>query len=168
VSEAAAGSLRIFVGGDDEDVERARPVLEALGTPIHVGPLGSGAAAKLVANSTLFGVLGVLGEAIALGEGRGLSRDVVFDVLAVTPVAAQAERRRPALESRSYPRRFSLALARKDADLIAAAAAERSLDLRLAEAARSWLLDADQAGWGDLDYSAVLARIVGEARPGPD
>jgi hypothetical protein len=65
IAEADAGTLRIFVGGPSRSVDHCRPVLSRLGTPIRVGPLGSGAAAKLVANATLFGVLGLLGEALA-------------------------------------------------------------------------------------------------------
>jgi 3-hydroxyisobutyrate dehydrogenase-like beta-hydroxyacid dehydrogenase len=162
VPEAREGSLRIFVGGDDALLQRARPVLEVVGEPVHVGPLGSGIAAKLVANSTLFAVLGALAEAIALGEAAGLTREVVFDVLAATPLGAQAERRRPAVETRSYPARFTLSLARKDADLVAGAAQQLGLDLRVADAARSWLVGAEAAGLGALDYSAVLAYVLGD------
>ena len=160
LSEAEDGSLRVFVGGEHDLVERWTPLLSELGSPLHVGPLGSGAAAKLVANTTLFGTLGVLGEAIALAQGLGLSREAAFEVLAATPVAAQADRRRDAVEADEYPRRFSLALARKDAELIAEAAASAGVDLRLAEAARTWLVEADEAGWGDRDYAAVLSRIL--------
>jgi len=162
VAEAEAGSLRIFVGGDDELFRRIRPVLAALGEPMHVGELGSGAAAKLVANSTLFAVICALGEAVALGEELGLSRDRIFDALAATPLASQAERRRHAIESGSYPPRFKLSLARKDAELVLAAAKEAGVDLRLAEAARAWFAEAEEAGLGTLDYSAVLARRLGE------
>jgi 3-hydroxyisobutyrate dehydrogenase-like beta-hydroxyacid dehydrogenase len=160
LSEAEAGSLRIFVGADDQLFVRVRTVLGVLGDPLHVGGTGSGAAAKLVANSTLFAVLCGLGEALALGQGLGLQRDTVFEILAATPLAAQAERRRPALESGTYPPRFTLSLARKDADLVLAAANEAGLDLPLAEAARTWLTEAEEAGLGALDYSAVLRRLL--------
>jgi len=162
LSEVESGSLRIFVGGSAELTERWRPLLSALGTPLHVGPLGAGTAAKLMANSVLFGVLCVLGEALALGEGLGLSRDKAFEVLAGTPLGAQAERRRPAVESGRYPARFSISLARKDADLIFEAAAASGTDLRLAAAARTWFAEAGRAG--DPDYSAVLARILERSR----
>src|SRR3712207_7226082 len=91
VSEAAGGSLRIFVGADEATFARVEPVLRVLGEPLRVGPPGSGAAAKLVANSTLFAVLCALGEAVAVGDALGLSRGAIFDVLAATPLAAQAE-----------------------------------------------------------------------------
>lgn len=122
------------------------PLLSVFGTPACVGPSGWGAAAKLVANTTLFGVLGLLGEAVALGDARGLRRDVVFDVLAGTPLAAQAERRRPALDSGDFPLRFRLALAHKDVGLVLQAAAEAGVDMRLTEAVRSCYADADAAG----------------------
>ncbi len=167
LAEAESGSLKIFVGGPVQIVDQWTPLLSALGTPMSVGPLGSGAAAKLVANLTLLGVLGLLGEAMALARGLGLSRDTAFDVLATTPLAAQAERRRPAIESGEYPARFSLSLAHKDANLIADAATAAGIDLRLSRAARDWLADAEQGAWGDRDYAAILAWILGTGAPPP-
>jgi 3-hydroxyisobutyrate dehydrogenase-like beta-hydroxyacid dehydrogenase len=155
-SEAEQGTLHVFVGGPHDLFEQQEPLLATLGTVHHVGPLGAGAAAKLVANSTLFGTLGLLGEALRLADRLGLSREAAFEVLAATPIAAQGERRRAALEANDYPPRFPLSLARKDADLVTAAAPE----LRLAQAGRSWLADADDASWGDRDYSALLAWIL--------
>jgi 3-hydroxyisobutyrate dehydrogenase-like beta-hydroxyacid dehydrogenase len=155
VSEAESGTLSIFVGGDEAVFERRRELLEVLGTPMYVGPSGSGAAAKLVANTTLIGTISVLGEALALGERLGLTRDRVFEVLARTPLAEQAERRRGPFERSEYPPRFPLRLARKDADLVA----ESGIDLRLVAAARSWLAEAE-ARDGDLDYAALLTWIV--------
>jgi 3-hydroxyisobutyrate dehydrogenase/2-hydroxy-3-oxopropionate reductase len=160
-SEAEAGTLRIFVGGPAELAERWTPLLSVLGSPLHVGPLGSGAAAKLVANTTLVGTIGVLGEALALADTLGLSREKAFEALAATPLAAQAERRRDSIERDDYPPRFALYLARKDAELVVAAAEQAGLDLRVTEAARSRLAEAEEAGWGDRDYSALLAWILG-------
>jgi hypothetical protein len=77
------------------------------------GGLGAGAAAKLVANATLFDTLWALGEALALARVLGLSREVSYRVLAATPLAAQAARRRAAIETGGYPPRFPLSLARK-------------------------------------------------------
>jgi 3-hydroxyisobutyrate dehydrogenase-like beta-hydroxyacid dehydrogenase len=157
LSEAESGTLSVFVGGEREVFDRHRELLETLGKPIYLGPSGSGAAAKLVANSTLINVIGAVGEALALADALGLSREAAFEVLGTTALAAQAERRRPALESHEYPPRFPLRLARKDADLIA----QLGLDLRVTKAASSWLAE---AGDGDQDYSAVLPRILEAAR----
>jgi 3-hydroxyisobutyrate dehydrogenase/2-hydroxy-3-oxopropionate reductase len=161
--EAESGELAIFVGGPHVLVERARPLLASLGSPLHVGPVGAGAAAKLVANSTLLGLLGVIGEALALARGLALSREAAFQVLAATPVGPQFERRRGAIERGEYPLRFSLSLARKDAELIAEAAEAAGVHLSLAEVQRARLREAEGAGWGGRDYSAVLAWILGES-----
>ncbi len=104
--------------------------------------------------------MGVLGEGLALARGLGLSPEAAFDVLAASPLAAQAERRRGAIDSGRYPPRFPIALARKDAELIARAAAGADVELRLGPAMRSWLADAEDEGRGDQDYSAVLGHIA--------
>lgn len=163
--EVEAGKLRVFAGGDASDYARWKPVFSQLGEPMHVGPLGSGAAAKLVANLTLVTSLTAVGEAVALADGLGLDRDIAFKVLAVTPLAAPVERRRETLTNQTYPRRFALALAKKDAELVAEAAAAAGVELRLVPAAGSWFAQAVDESWGELDYSAVLARILGEPKP---
>jgi 3-hydroxyisobutyrate dehydrogenase-like beta-hydroxyacid dehydrogenase len=160
IGEAESGTLRVFAGGPEDALKRARPMLEALGTVLHAGPLGAGAAAKLVANSALLGVLGVLGEAVALGDGLGLSRETTMELLSLTPVAAQAERRAAVLAGEETRTRFRLALARKDADLVLAAAGSCGVELRVAAAAREWFAAAEAAGHGDEDYSRVLATIA--------
>ncbi|HEX6967509.1 MAG TPA: NAD(P)-dependent oxidoreductase [Micromonosporaceae bacterium] len=163
VTEAESGTLTIFIGGDGPTVDAATPLLSVLGNPIHLGPSGSGASAKLVANSTLLGVLGLIGESLALGTGLGLSRDAVWRVLATTPLAAQAERRRPVVED-AAPKRFSLSLAYKDANLIATAADAAGVDLKLARAAQAWFAEADAAGLSSEDYSVVLRHILAKPR----
>jgi 3-hydroxyisobutyrate dehydrogenase-like beta-hydroxyacid dehydrogenase len=83
-------------------------------------------------------------------------------VLAATPLSAQAKRRRDAIENGSYPPRFALALADKDAQLILDAAGD--LDLRVARAVRSWYADAMREGRGREDNSALLATILETTR----
>jgi 3-hydroxyisobutyrate dehydrogenase len=161
LSEAESGSLTIFVGGSTELVERCMPLFRTLGSPMVVGTDGAGTAAKLVANASLFGVVALLGEALALARRLGLPMDVVFDVLEMTPLAPQAKRRHAAIESGDYPPRFPMRLARKDADLILVAATAAHADLPIASAVRTLLVEADDAGWGDRDYSVILARALG-------
>jgi 3-hydroxyisobutyrate dehydrogenase len=161
LSEAEAGTLKLFAGGEDAPFERALPVLRLLGDPLRIGGLGSGAAAKLVANASLVGTIALLGETLALADGLGLTRETAFDVLAKTPLAAQAERRRPVIEAGEYPARFRLSLARKDADLVAEAAAAAGRGLPLLAAARDHLAAAERAGLGAEDYAAVLEQILG-------
>jgi 3-hydroxyisobutyrate dehydrogenase-like beta-hydroxyacid dehydrogenase len=162
LTEAESGTLHVFMGGEEELATRWTPLLSALGEPILVGPLGSGASVKLVANATLVGTMTLLGETIALADALGVPRELAFRVLAWTPLAAQAERRREPLTTGEFPRRFDLALARKDAELVRVAVAAAGVDARVLAAAATWFADADDAGLGEEDYSAVLRRILGE------
>lgn len=147
----AAGEALVFLGGDAQGV---RPLLERLGTVVATGDLGTAAAAKLVCNASLFGTLALLGEVLALGDRLGLDRDVAFATLDHTPLAAQAQRRRPAVERGEYPPRFALPLAVKDADLIHDVAALPTL-----EAARQWLHLAAHVD-PERDYTAILREIL--------
>jgi 3-hydroxyisobutyrate dehydrogenase-like beta-hydroxyacid dehydrogenase len=108
----------------------------------------------------LFGVLAVLGESLALARELRLDADMAFNVLGTTALAAQAERRRPAIEQDRYPPRFLLSLARKDADLAQDAVRIGAVRIPTLAAARSWLAEAEAAGWGDLDYTVVLRTIL--------
>jgi 3-hydroxyisobutyrate dehydrogenase-like beta-hydroxyacid dehydrogenase len=160
LGEAESGSLTLWVGGPDALVERWMPLLSTLGEPNHVGELGKGAATKLVTNATLVGTMTLLGETIALADALGVPRDVAFDALASTPLAAQAERRREPLASGQFPRRFDLSLAAKDARLVLEAARDAGVEPRLLSAAEGWFAEAERAGLGDHDYSEVLPTIL--------
>jgi 3-hydroxyisobutyrate dehydrogenase-like beta-hydroxyacid dehydrogenase len=165
VPQATEGSLKVFVGSSPEGFERWRPLLEAFGTPLHMGSLGAGASMKLVANSTLGALMSGLGEALSLAQGLGLETATVLDILAESPLGVTVKSKRELIDSGVYPPRFKLALAAKDLRLVTEAAEAAGRDLRVAAAAGTWLEDADRAGLGDLDYSAVTAHIRGaEAR----
>jgi 3-hydroxyisobutyrate dehydrogenase-like beta-hydroxyacid dehydrogenase len=160
LSEAESGTLLVFVGGPRHLAERWTPLFGTLGSVIVAGPLGSGAAAKLVANATLVGTLTLLGETIALADRLGLGRSLTMDILALTPLGLASKRRREQLETGDFPLRFRLALARKDAELIQEAAEAAHADTRVLGAAATWFADAEEAGLGDEDYSTVIQRII--------
>jgi 3-hydroxyisobutyrate dehydrogenase-like beta-hydroxyacid dehydrogenase len=166
VGQATEGRLEIFVGATDRDFERVRSVLESLGTVRHTGGPGSGAAVKLVVNLALGAVIVALGEALALGEVMALPRGMLLDVLAESPIGSVVTSKRESIESGRYPPRFKLRLAEKDLRLVTDQAALAGRDLRLARAAREWLEEAIEQGAADLDYSAVIAIILGEAAEG--
>lgn len=163
VPQATEGTLKIFVGGDASVFDRCRPVLDAMGTPRHLGPLGAGAAMKLVANSILGALMGGLAEALALADAFELEESAVLDILAESPIGVTVKGKRNFIESGVYPANFKLALAAKDLRLVTSAATSAGVELRMAAAARSWLERADEHGLGDLDYSAVIADVRGRA-----
>ncbi len=85
VGPAAEGKLLGFVGGQAEDLQAARPVLELLCRRIeHVGDLGAGATMKLAINLPLLVYWQTLSEALSLLEPLGLDPARVVDILADT------------------------------------------------------------------------------------
>ncbi|RYE89270.1 MAG: 3-hydroxyisobutyrate dehydrogenase, partial [Oxalobacteraceae bacterium] len=82
---AAAGSLTFIVGGAAQALERARPVLQAMGKNIfHVGDNGAGQVAKLCNNMALGVIMAATGEALALGVAQGLDPAVLSQMMAVS------------------------------------------------------------------------------------
>ena len=160
VGEATDGTLRLHVGGRDDVFERVRPVLEVMGTPRLYGELGSGAAMKLVMNSTLGGVLTAFAEAFALGKAFGLDEGALLDNLENSPVARPAGQVRGRLEKGDWSPRFKLSLAVKDMALVQQAAKEVGVEMRSTEAAASRLREAE-ADFGDQDYTALTRSVAG-------
>lgn len=72
VGPAAEGTLRILAGGSPAALDRAEPVLRTFGTVTRTGPLGSGAAAKVVANTAMLAGLALLGDVLKLADTLGV------------------------------------------------------------------------------------------------
>jgi 3-hydroxyisobutyrate dehydrogenase-like beta-hydroxyacid dehydrogenase len=168
VPQATTGRLAIYVGAFAADFRRVEPILAALGTVHHVGGPGSGAATKVVVNSTLGAAIAAFGEALALGDDFGLERSVVLEVLADSPVASTVAAKRANVESGDYPANFRLSLALKDLNLVTQIAEAAGRRLAVAEASRGWLERAAEAGAGDLDYSAVIRTITADGGRRPE
>ncbi|WP_045875744.1 NAD(P)-dependent oxidoreductase [Pseudofrankia sp. DC12] len=80
---AAAGRMSVMVGGTDEDVARARPVLETFADPLlHLGPLGSGQVAKLLNNFVFTAQVGLALETFAFADRLSIDRALAAQVLA--------------------------------------------------------------------------------------
>ncbi|MEA2417656.1 MAG: hypothetical protein QOI58_4313 [Thermoanaerobaculia bacterium] len=164
VPQALSGRLEVFVGASDEEYDRARPVLEILGTVHHVGGPGSGAAMKLVANLVLGAVIVTLGEALALGDALDLRPGLVLDALADSPIGPIVKGKRANVESGDFTPSFKLRHAAKDLRLVTEAATAWRRQLKQAVANRAWLDEAAEHGAADLDFSSVVATIRGQNR----
>ncbi|MGV1003741.1 MAG: 3-hydroxyisobutyrate dehydrogenase [Candidatus Nanopelagicales bacterium] len=82
VKGAVAGTLAFMVGGTEDALQEARPVLDAMaGKIIHCGDSGAGQAAKLCNNMLLAVQQIAVGEAFVLAEKLGLSAQSLFDVI---------------------------------------------------------------------------------------
>jgi 3-hydroxyisobutyrate dehydrogenase len=82
VRGAKAGTLTLMVGGDDEALERIRPVLGCFaGTIRHFGPAGSGQHAKLVNQTAVAGIMLGLAEALAYAQRAALDGTTMLETL---------------------------------------------------------------------------------------
>lgn len=154
---AKAGTLSVLVGGNAEDLEQARPLLEVLGSAItHFGPVGSGQEAKAVNQVLVAGSYAAVAEALELAERLGLDRQQVVAALKGGAAGSWAlEHRSTPMINDHYPLGFKLALHRKDLAIALEAAEAQQLELpvsRLVAAMEDALM---AAGHGDLDVSAL-------------
>lgn len=79
---AEAGTLLVMVGGDEEIVEKCRPVFETYANPVvHLGPIGSGQVTKILNNLMFSANLGAAMSTLTLGEALGVPRDRMCQVL---------------------------------------------------------------------------------------
>lgn len=168
---AAAGTLTFIVGGSGDALERARPVLQAMGKNIfHMGDAGAGQVAKLCNNMALGVIMAATGEAIALGVANGLDASVLSQMMAVSTSRSWAtEVCNPwpdvlpnAPASRGYTGGFGNDLMLKDLGLAAEAAMSVGASIPLGELARNLYAMNSRAGRGKLDFSSVVKLLAGE------
>ena len=162
VALARSGTLTIMAGGEAADLERARPVLDALArTVFHMGPLGSGAAMKLAVNAVIFGLNEALAEGLVLAEATGIDRGLAYDVLAAGAAGAPfvGYKRAAFLEPAGTPAAFALDLAAKDLRLIADLAGEVGVPMPQSATNLAVIAAASDGGRGDRDFSTVADHL---------
>lgn len=80
--DIAAGAVTVFIGGSDEAVQRALPLLSSYGDPVlHVGPVGFGQRVKLVNNTLFAAQIGIVAEAVRLAGGLGVDEGTLLSAL---------------------------------------------------------------------------------------
>ncbi len=155
---ADKAQLCYFIGGEAADLERARPVLEAMGTDLrHVGGIGQGLAMKMVHNAISITTSTLLGEAVALGEHWGLTPRQMHDaMLDCNADSYQFRQKLPRMERDDFSPGFAIDLAYKDLGIVLDHAGRLSTSLPLAAAARETLGAARARGLGTLDTCATV------------
>lgn len=172
VKVASEGKLLGFAGGDAADLERARPVLEALCRRIdHAGPLGAGAALKLAINLPLLVYWQALGEAVSLTDGYGFKPDWLVELFSESSGGPNMLKVRgpsiaKALAGEEVPMSVDVATMRKDLGLMLAEAKAKGRASPLVEQAFESFGRAEKAGF-TADCSAFPAYWVRRGnRPG--
>lgn len=164
---AEEGDLLIMVGGSEEDVRDARPVLEHFGTDIiHCGPVGAGETMKLVNNLLTASIVAANAEALVLGVASGLDLHTVLKVLRMT-AASNAHLKTTYAEKalrRDFSPGFATRLAVKDLRLVMELAVQQQLPVGVGAAALQTFSTACSQGHALDDYTSVitvLERLAG-------
>jgi 3-hydroxyisobutyrate dehydrogenase/2-hydroxy-3-oxopropionate reductase len=159
------GELTFMVGGDAAALERARPVIDTLGTRVfHLGEIGTGAVMKLAVNVVIQALNQAVSEALVLAEKAGVPRALAYDVFAASAVAAPFVhyKREAFVNPDQAPAAFILDLVAKDMDLAQSLA--RGVGARMDQLAanRRVVAEAIAAGLGGQDMSALAVLLRGQ------
>ena len=164
-SPAKEGKLFALVGGDKADVARAMPVLEQMCRRIeHVGPLGAGAAVKLAINLPLLVYWQALGESLTICKPLNLPADRLIDIMSDTAGTPTAMKGRGAVIAKVLggaplgETAFGLSAARKDLATAVQFAKTLHAELPVAASALACFEEAEAAGLGDADATAISTR----------
>jgi 3-hydroxyisobutyrate dehydrogenase len=159
--QAATGELTFLVGGSATALEKARPVLAAMGKSIvPLGPTGSGALLKLI-NNFLCGIQAVsTGEALTLIEQSGLDRGKAIEFLSgAAPGSPILKTMFARMTSGDLSPNFRMALMAKDMEYAIKEGERHGVSLTTAALALSAFTRAMAAGHGNQDFAAVVEPI---------
>ena len=173
IKGAQAASLTFMCGGQGSDVERARPLLQAMGQKLfHAGGHGAGQVAKMCNNMLLAICMGGTCEALNLGRRLGLDPAVLSQIMhqasgtnwvldCYNPWPGVME---GAVAGEDYRGGFKSALMLKDLGLAQAAAEDSGSPLHFGALARSLYQRHCEGGSAELDFGSLLRRYLEEGR----
>lgn len=175
--DSLKGTLTFILGCTEDEVARARPLLEILGSSVHfAGSRGAGSTIKLVNNVMSMGNLLVAAEAFVLGVKAGVDGGTLFNILQhCGGRSLRLTKRFPSVLQGDYGPRFTVDLAEKDLTLALDLAHRLKVPMPMAGLSHDMYLMTSRAGFGGLDATAVVkyleelagVEVRGEAKPDP-
>ncbi|MET0252376.1 MAG: NAD(P)-dependent oxidoreductase [Novosphingobium sp.] len=166
---ADAGTLSIMVGASEALFARIEPILRTMGTDVNrCGEVGCGQVVKLVNNTLLFEHVAALAEMAVVSERAGVSRETLFEVLAISSADSFALRNHgmKAMLPRQYPEKaFPSTYVLKDLCYAIELAEQTGVEPRMPRLAAEYYQAAIDCGRGE-EYFPVIAEVVGEAEAG--
>ncbi len=158
---AIDGKLSIMVGGAEDDVAAARPVLDVLGTTVvHVGPSGAGQTVKAANQLIVAGTIGLVAEALTFLNAQQVDLRPSVDVLnGGLAGSAVLERKATAMLNHEFTPGFRIDLHHKDLGIALDSAREAGVPLPVGAVIAQLMAAAKAQGHGDADHSALLLVI---------
>jgi 3-hydroxyisobutyrate dehydrogenase len=157
ITQARQGTLYLMCGGKQDVFNRARPLLDALGTTVrYIGPAGEAAKVKALVNMVMNSNTAALAEGLGLGKALGIDLTLLREVFSQTGAASRVlETDGEDMQLRAHDCYFSAAHAAKDSAIALDLAAQVGLALPIAQATLNQYRRLIESGKGDLDKSAV-------------
>lgn len=151
----------LMVGGEKAMFDLCLPLFHRLANRvIHTGPCGSGAQLKLVTNLVLGLHRACLAEGLVFAEALGLDLSHTLDVLKASAAYSRVMDTKGAkMITQDYQPQARLSQHHKDVRLILAGATREGIHLPLSHLHDHLLQQAESAGWGDKDNSAVMEAL---------
>ncbi len=155
---AIEASLSIMVGGEPDDFEEVKPILEAVGkTVVHVGPSGSGQTVKAANQLIVAGTIELVAEAIVFLEAYGVDTEAAVTVLAGGLAGNRIlDRKAASMLRREFEPGFRIDLHHKDMGIVTASAREKGVVIPLGAVVAQLIASLRAQGHGGLDHSALL------------
>ncbi len=158
---AVNGTLAIMVGGKKEAFERAKPILQAMGSYVTLtGPVGAGNVTKLANQIMVAANIAAMGEAMVLAAKAGLDPEVVFEaVKGGLAGSAALDFKAPMVIARNFQPGFRVRLHHKDLRNALQTAESMGVSLPLTDVVQEMLVSLVADGKGDLDHSAIVQYV---------
>jgi 3-hydroxyisobutyrate dehydrogenase-like beta-hydroxyacid dehydrogenase len=155
---AESGTLLFIVGGEEQAIERLKPLYAAMGKKIfRMGEVGKGQSAKLVMNLQIALIYEGFAEALTLAAKLGVDAEKLIPLVNASMVkSGVVEYKAPFVLGRDFSANFPLRLMRKDIRLALDAAKEVRVKLPGLETVEEIYEMAIEDGHADLDYAATL------------
>ncbi|HEY1522384.1 MAG TPA: NAD(P)-dependent oxidoreductase [Solirubrobacteraceae bacterium] len=162
---AEDGTLTIMVGGTDDALARARPVLEAMGKLIvHAGPLGHGQLVKVISNSVSATNAAVIGQALLVAARTGADLDALVQVMSAGSAGStMLGLKAGPMREHDYTPLFKLEHMLKDVRLCLEEGQAAGAPFTYAAQTREILTAAMGRGLGDEDFAALIEVLEGAA-----
>jgi 3-hydroxyisobutyrate dehydrogenase-like beta-hydroxyacid dehydrogenase len=157
---AAKGELVYYVGGEEEAMREARPILEASGKQImEIGAVGQATAIKLATNMVTAASIQSAAEALALVQTAGVPlQKFVSAMQGNASNSATLSMKLAKMIEGDFEPHFSVKHMLKDMQIANRLGLSHHLELGVSSAARDRLLEQMQRGHGDDDYSIVVRK----------
>jgi 3-hydroxyisobutyrate dehydrogenase-like beta-hydroxyacid dehydrogenase len=171
-AEAHSGGLWIMAGANQAAWDAALPVLSSIGATVHhMGPVGSGSAAKLCGNHLVSAIVASLAESLAMAKKSGL------DCRELIKLWGESDFRSPIIEGAGHSMidgnfdvSFHLRTMVKDTELIRNHSESIGVPVMISNTVHELNKAAQNLGWGELNATAIykLFELMAGMRPAPD